>query len=217
MANTATRIQQLKKNQNKLQSEFQKLAKKYPTPQKVQSFLRAMEYNTEKGGETLRSAAAALKIKKAHCMEAAFLAAAILEHQGYTPLVMSLESIDDLDHVIFVYQQKDKSGKLKWGSVGRSRDEGLHGRKPIFRSLRDLALSYYEPYIDKTGCITGYQIAHLDDAKADWRYSPKNVWKAEQFLIDIKHVSIKFNKKRYQKIHKRYLSGIKAKKQSCWL
>lgn len=193
-------------------SEFQKLAKKYSTPQKVQSFLRAMDYNAEKGGETLRSAHSALKIKKAHCMEAAFLAAAILENCGYEPLVMSLESIDDLDHVIFVYRHKGK-----WGSVGRSRDEGLHGRKPIFRSLRDLALSYYEPYIDKTGCITGYQIANLDDSKADWRFSKKNVWKAEQFLIDIKHVPIKFNKKRYQRIHKRYMSGIKAKKQSSWL
>jgi hypothetical protein len=93
----------------------------------------------------------------------------------------------------------------------------LHGRKPVYRSLRNLALSYYEPYIDKTGCITGYQVAHLDDSKSDWRFSKKNVWKAEQFLIDIKHVAIKFNKKRYKKIHKKYLNGIMAKPQKNWL
>lgn len=191
---------------------FKKLAQKYPDPVRVQKFLRAMDYNAEKGGETLRSALSSLKKKKAHCMEAAFIAAAILEQRGYPPLVMSLESIDDLDHVIFVYR---KNGR--WGSVARSRDEGLHGRKPVFRSLRDLALSYYEPYIDKSGCITGYQVAHLDDSGADWRRSPKNVWKAEQFLIDLRHKRIKFNKIRYRRIHQRYLRGQYAARQNTWL
>lgn len=191
---------------------FQKLAKKYSDPVKVQLFLRSLDYNHEQDGETLRSALSAFKSRQAHCLEGALLAAAILEHRGYPPLVMSLESHDNLDHVIFVYKKDNH-----WGSIGRSRDEGLHGRKPEFRSLRDLALSYYEPYIDKTGCITGYQIAHLDDAKTNWRASTKNVWKVEKFLIDIKHQEIKFNKKRYEKIRKKYLSGISAKKKSTWL
>jgi hypothetical protein len=191
---------------------FKDLAKKYSDPIKVQRFLQKIPYNAEKKAETLKSAHESLKKKNAHCMEAAFLAAAILEHRGFPPLVMSLESIDDLDHVIFVYKKNNK-----WGSVARSRDSGLHGRKPVFTSLRNLALSYYEPYIDKTGCITGYQVAHLDDSKSDWRFSKKNVWKAEQFLIDIKHVAIKFNKKRYKKIHKKYLNGIMAQPQKSWL
>lgn len=191
---------------------FKKLSKKLSDPIKVQNFLKALPYNAEKKGETLKSAHQSLVKKNAHCLEAAFLAAAILEHRGYPPLVMSLESIDDLDHVIFVYKKNNK-----WGSVARSRDQGLHGRKPIYNSLRNLALSYYEPYIDKTGCINGYQIVNLDDSKSDWRFSKKNVWKAEQFLIDVKHVPIKFNKKRYKKIHKKYLSGIKAKPQKSWL
>lgn len=191
---------------------FKALAKKLNSPLKVQKYLRQLNYNKELKGETLRSAHAALKFREAHCLEAAFIAAAILEHHGYQPLVMSLESRDNLDHVIFVYQ---KNGL--WGSIGRSRDEGLHGRKPIFRSLRELALSYYEPYIDKSGCIIGYQMAHLDDGKADWRFSSKNVWKLEQYLIDIRHKKIKFNKSRYQKIHQRYLSGQLAQKKSFWL
>jgi hypothetical protein len=191
---------------------FKDLAKKYSNPIKVQKFLKNLPYNAEKKGETLKSAYESLKKKNAHCMEAAFIAAAILEQAGYPPLVMSLESKDDLDHVIYVYKKNNK-----WGSIARSRDSGLHGRKPVFRSLRNLALSYYEPYIDKTGCITGYQIANLDDSKSDWRFSKKNVWKAEQFLIDIKHFAIKFNKKRYKKIHKKYLNGIVAKPQKNWL
>jgi hypothetical protein len=193
-------------------NHFKSLSKTLNTPLKVQKYLRKFPYNKEPNGETLRSAYAALKAKKAHCLEAAFIAAAILEHQGYMPQVMSLESIDNLDHVIFVYQKKGL-----WGSIGRSRDEGLHGRKPIFKSLRLLALSYYEPYIDKSGCIVGYQIANLDDAKADWRFSSKNVWKLERYLIDIRHKKIKFNKRKYQKIHQRYLNGQLAKKKSDWL
>lgn len=191
---------------------FKKLSRKYSTPEKVQKYLRSFKYNQEKDGETLRSALATYKAQKAHCLEAAFLAAAILEHCGYPPLVMSLESIDNLDHVIFVYQ---KNGK--WGSVGRSRDEGLHGRKPLFKTLRDLALSYYEPYIDQTGCITGFQIAHLDDSKSNWRLSQRNVWKAEDFLIDLCHVKIPFNKARYKRLHQRYVQGIKPQKQASWL
>lgn len=195
-----------------MSSDFKKLAKKYSTPGKVQKYLRALAYNNESNGETLKSAAKTHTEKNAHCLEAAFLAAAILEQIGYPPLVMSLESIDNLDHVLFVYK---KNGR--WGSVARSRDEGLHGRKPVFRSPRDLALSYYEPYIDKSGCITGYQVVNLDRSMANWRSSKKNVWKVEQFLIDLKHVSIKFNKKRYQKIQSRYLAGIYAAKKSSWL
>jgi hypothetical protein len=191
---------------------FQKLSKKFSDPLTVQKFIRSLSYNREEKKETLRSALSAVQRKEAHCLEAALLAAAILEHQGHPPLVMSLESHDNLDHVIFVYKKNNL-----WGSVGRSRDEGLHGRKPQFRSLRDLALSYYEPYIDKTGCITGYQIANLDHMGSDWRFSSKNVWKVEKYLIDLKHVRIKFNKKRYQRIHRRYLSGIYAKRTSSWL
>ena len=191
---------------------FAVISKKLDTPLKVQKFLKQLKYNSEKDGETLKSALSTFRKKNAHCLEAAFLAAAILEEKGFPPLVMSLESKDDLDHVIYVYK---KNGK--WGSIGRSRDRGLHGRKPVFSSLRDLAMSYYEPYIDKTGCITGFQIANLDESKADWRFSKKNVWKTEKFLIDLKHKRIKFNKKRYIKIHKRYLSGVFAKKQPHWL
>jgi hypothetical protein len=191
---------------------FKSLSKKHNTPLKVQKYLRKLNYNKEQNGETLRSAYAALLAKKAHCLEAAFIAAAILEHQGYKPQVMSLESRDNLDHVIFVYQKKGL-----WGSIGRSRDEGLHGRKPVFKSLKQLALSYYEPYIDKTGCIVGYQIANLDDGKSDWRFSSKNVWKLEKYLIEIRHIKIKFNKRKYKKIHQQYLKGHLAKKKSSWL
>ena len=191
---------------------FSGIAKTLNTPEKVQTYLRNLKYNSETDGETLRSALSAAKAKTAHCLEAALLAAAILEKHGFSPTVMSLESQDNLDHVIFVYRFNGR-----WGSIARSRDDGLHGRKAHFRSLRDLAYSYYEPYIDKTGCITAYQIANLDDAKVDWRHSPKPVWKVEQYLIDLKHLPIVFNHARYKKIHQNYLNGLMAKRKDSWL
>jgi hypothetical protein len=187
------------------------LAKKYRTPRAVQRFLRALPYNREERGETLRSARAAIATGKAHCLEAAFLAAAILEMNGYPPFVMSFESEDGLDHVIFVFKEKGK-----WGSVARSRDEGLHGRPPIFRSLRDLALSYFEPYVDKTGRITAYQLAHLDDTKADWRESRQNVWKAESYLLKLKHRPLKSSEARVLKIRSAYLERGPMNPKKFW-
>lgn len=187
------------------------LAKKLKTPKQVQKFLRGMPYNREEDSETLSSAETSLKRKRLHCFEAAMVAAAILEHHGYPPLVMSLESKDLLDHVIYVFKEKGK-----WGAVARSRDEGLHGRPPVYRSLRDLALSYYDPYVDKTGKIIGYQVANLDDMGTDWRRSTRNVWKAEKYLVRIKHHKIKSSPARYRKLKKAYLTHGPMKRQKHW-
>ncbi|MBL8713926.1 MAG: hypothetical protein JNM12_13595 [Alphaproteobacteria bacterium] len=189
----------------------EKLSKKLKTPQQVQRYLRTLPYNREKKGETLASAETALKRGRLHCFEAAFAAAAILEHHGYPPLVMSLESKDNLDHVIYVFQEKGL-----WGSVALSRDDGLHGRPAKYRSARDLAWSYYDPYVDKSGKITGYQVAHLDDTKTDWRASRRNVWKAEKYLIKLKHIRIKSSLARYKKLLKNYLENGPIPRRKGW-
>ena len=191
--------------------KLSQVVKKYRTPRQVQKFLRSLPYNRDENKPTLRSANQSLAAGKAHCFEGALLAAAILEQHGYPPLVMSFESLDQLDHVIFVFRYKGR-----WGAVARSRDEGLHGRAPVFRSMRDLAWSYYEPYIDKTGMIYAYQVAHLDDTKSDWRDSKKNVWKAEKYLLEIKHRPLMSSKKRYKKIKKRYLKNGPMKNKKNW-
>ena len=119
------------------------LIERLNTPSKVQRWLNALRYNTEPGGETLRSFRPVARLETAHCLEAALFAAVVLEQHGYPPLVMSLESQDWLDHVIFIYRQDGG-----WGSVARSRDPGLHGRRPLYRSPRALARSYYDAYVD---------------------------------------------------------------------
>jgi hypothetical protein len=171
------------------------------TPAKVQRWLNRLRYNTETAGETQRSFRLVVRLKMAHCMEAALFAAVVLEQHGYPPLLMSLESKDWLDHVIFVYRHP-----TGWGSVARSRDPGLHGRKPRFRSLRALAKSYYDGYVDYSGRLRGFGVADMRTAMGsyDWRLSETNVWKVEQMLIDLPHNKIRSSDRRFRWLLRRY-------------
>lgn len=171
------------------------------TPAAVQAWLNAMPYNDEVGGETLRSFRGVVRTGRAHCLEAALAAATILEQHGYPPLLLSFESADKLDHVIFVYRGPDG-----WGSIARSRDPGLHGRKPVFRTPRALALSYVEAYVDFTGRIEAYGVADLRSTMGayDWRLAPVNVWKVEQMLIDYPHRRIRTSNARIAALRARY-------------
>jgi hypothetical protein len=137
----------------------------------------------------------------AHCLEAALFAAVVLEAHGYPPLVLSFESIDELDHVIFVYRRAGR-----WGSVARSRDPGLHGRKAVFATPRALALSYFDPYIDFTGRLTGYAVVNLAEVMGpyEWRLSDDNVWKVERVLLDYPHVGIASSDRRVDALRARY-------------
>ncbi len=172
------------------------------TPLDVQRYLNRLKYNTEPppGRATLRSFRGVVRANCAHCLEATLFAATVLEQHGFPPLVLSFESIDELDHVIFVYQQRGR-----WGSVARSRDPGLHGRKPVFATPRALALSYVDAYVDDTGGVKGYQVVDLRVLGGyDWRLSTKNVWKVEQLLLNTKHRTIKTSPSRIRALRSRY-------------
>jgi hypothetical protein len=163
-----------------------RLIRRLDTPARVQRFLNGLRYNTEPRpeGETLRSFRSVVRLRTAHCLEAALAAAVILEQHGYPPLVLSFESVDKLEHVIFAYRRRGL-----WGSVARSRDPGLHGRRPVFRTARALAMSYFDPYLDYTGRLTAYAVVDLrrELGSYDWRLSERNIWKVEQMLIDYPH------------------------------
>ena len=172
------------------------------TPAAVQRYLNALPYNEEPGGRaTLRGFRGVVEHGCAHCLEAALFAATVLEQHGYPPLVVSFESIDELDHVIFVYRERGR-----WGSIARSRDPGLHGRKPAFATPRALAQSYFDPYVDFTGRLTGYVVVNLADlmGEYDWRLSEKNVWKVERALLDYPHRSIASSDRRVDRLRARY-------------
>jgi hypothetical protein len=177
-----------------------RIVERLRTPGAVQRWLNALPYNTEEDGETLRSFRGVVRTGTAHCLEAALSAAVILEQHGYPPLVLSFESVDLLDHVLFVYRTR-----TGWGSVARSRDPGLHGRKPVFATPRALALSYFDTYVDFEGCIKAYAVVDLRVLGTyDWRLSTQNVWKVEQLLIDWPHRRIAYSKRRVAALRDRY-------------
>jgi hypothetical protein len=182
------------------------------TPAAVQGWLNDLPYNTERGGETLRSFRGVVRTGTAHCLEAALSAAVILEQHGYPPIVLSFESIDLLDHVIFVYRTA-----AGWGSVARSRDPGLHGRRPVFATPRALALSYFDEYIDLSGRIKAYGVCDLRGLSPyDWRLSEKNVWKVEQVLIDWPHRSIASSDRRVDALRRRYRRFLETHGYKPW-
>jgi len=169
-------------------------------PQQVQKFLRALPYNRERKNETLRTFRGVVRHWQAHCLEAALAAATILEQRGYPPLLLDIESQDRLDHVLFLFRRRGR-----WGTVARSRDAGLHGRKPVFRTVRDLVMSYVDPYVDGSGRITGYGVGDLRTlVKCDWRLSPRHVWEVERALIKMPHRKLKTSDRRYRAMLKRY-------------
>ena len=177
-----------------------RLIQSLQTPAQVQRFFSSMPYNWESDGGTLRSFREVVKRHEAHCLEAAVGAAVILEQHGYPPLLLDIESQDLLDHVIFVFQEDGL-----WGSIGRSRDIGLHGRKPLFRSLRDLTWSYFDPYVDFSGRIKGYGLTSLYElGNYDWRFSPGKMSKIENHLRELPHRRIHSSDKRYEQLLARY-------------
>ena len=121
--------------------------RKLTTPEKVQSFLDdVIGYNKEPDGETCRSPRRVLRDRVAHCMEGALMAAAALRVQGRPPLIVDLEAVRDDDHLLAVFRDRGH-----WGAVAKSNYAGLRFREPVYRTLRELVMSYYEHYYNLAG------------------------------------------------------------------
>ena len=177
-----------------------KLVQRLNTPAKVQRFFSSLSYNRETSGGTMRSFRELIKRNEAHCLEAAIGAAVILEQHGYPPLLLDLESVDLLDHVVFVFKDNGR-----WGSVARSRDIGLHGRKPVYRSVRDLAWSYFDTFVDLSGRLKGYALTSLYELRDyDWRFSPRRMLKIEEHLRAIPHKHLHSSETRYKNLLEKY-------------
>ena len=176
----------------------------YRTPLQVQRYLRSLPYNWKP--HTLRTFREVVRCGSANCIEGALSAATIMEQHGHRPLLLDLESADGLDHVLFLFNVKGL-----WGTVAKSRDVGLHGRRPVFRTVRQLALSYVDPYVDGSGRITGYGVADLRNfTRSNWRLSKRNVWAVEQLLIDMPHAALKTSDTRHAQMLRRFTEFKKA-------
>jgi hypothetical protein len=153
------------------------------TPAHIQKFIDALEY---KYANTASSPRRVLSERKGHCLEGALLAAAALRVNGYPPLIMDLEAVHDDDHVIAVYRDHGL-----WGGIAKSNFAGLRFRAPIHRTLRELPLSYFEPYYNLRGerTLRAYSrplnLSRLD--ARHWMTSEDDVWFVADALIAAKH------------------------------
>ena len=160
----------------------------------------ALQQRAGAGRATLRSFRGVVRHGCAHCLEAALFAAVVLEQHGYPPLVLSFESIDELDHVIFVYRRGGR-----WGSVARSRDPGPARPQAGVRHAARAGASYVDPYVDYTGRVTGYAVVDLRVmGDYDWRLAETNVWKVERMLLDYPHRRIATSDARIERLRARY-------------
>ena len=153
------------------------------TPAQIQKFIDALPYHY---ANTARSPQRALRERKGHCLEGALLAAAALRINGYPPLLMDLEAVHDDDHVVALYRERGL-----WGGIAKSNFAGLRFRAPIYRTLRELALSYFENYYNLRGehTLRSYSrpvnLARLDSRH--WMTSEEDVWCVPESLIAARH------------------------------
>ncbi len=136
--------------------------------------------------DTAYSPQRALRERKGHCLEGALLAAAALRVNGHPPLLMDLEAVRDDDHVIALYRERGL-----WGGIAKSNYAGLRFRAPIYRTLRELALSYFENYYNLRGerSLRAYsQAVNLVRLDArHWMTSEEDVWSVPELLIAARH------------------------------
>jgi len=153
------------------------------TPARIQQFIDALPYQYE---STAWSPQRALRERKGHCLEGALLAATALRIHGHPPLLMDLEAVHDDDHVVAIYRECGL-----WGGIAKSNFAGLRFRAPIYRTLRELALSYFEYYYNLRGerTLRSYSrpvnLARLDSRH--WMTSEEDVWCVPECLIAARH------------------------------
>lgn len=166
-------------------SELRKL-RSLSTPAKIQGFLDRIPYHL---ADTAWSPRYVLKHQTAHCLEGAIFAAAALRVIGYQPLILDLEAERDTDHVIAVFQQRGH-----WGAVAASNYSGCRYRSPVYRNLRELALSYFEDYFNLRGERTlrtfskPVNLKRFD--KLQWITTDQPVWFIAEHLLEIPHTRV---------------------------
>jgi len=164
---------------------FRKLA----TPAKIQQYLDDLAYNKEHGGETCRSPRRVMRDRTGHCMEGALFAAAALREAGHPPLLLDLAAVRDDDHVLAIFRQGGC-----WGALAKSNYSGLRYREPVYRTLRELVMSYFEHYYNlrREKTLRGYSrpvnLTRFDDI--GWMTAEEDVWAIPEYLCTISHSAV---------------------------
>jgi hypothetical protein len=154
----------------------------------VQRALDAMPYHL---AGTAWSPRRVLRERTAHCLEGAVFAAVALRVLGFPPLLLDLEAVQDTDHVVAVFRARGH-----WGAIAKSNFSGLRYREPVHRSLRELAMSYFEGYINLRGdrTLRAYSrpvnLARFDRRRPGWMTSEYDLWWIAEHLLEVRHTAL---------------------------
>jgi hypothetical protein len=165
------------------------LLRRLNTPERIQRFLDDVDYNKEEDGPTCRSPRRVLRDRLAQCLEGALFGAAAFRVQGWEPLLLDLEAVRDDDHVLAIFRQHGC-----WGAVAKSNYAGLRFREPVYRSLRELAMSYFEHYYNPAGDKTlrtysrPVNLRRFD--RIGWMTAEEDLWPISDYLFSIPHTRL---------------------------
>jgi hypothetical protein len=160
--------------------------KRLDTPQKIQAFLHRLKQNWEVDGETCRPVAQVLRTGRAHCIEGAMLAAAALWIHGEPPLLLDMRAERDFDHVVALFRRHGR-----WGAISKTNGIGLRWRDPVYRTLRELAMSYFHEYFNRRDHKTlreyslPFDLRRVDPAV--WASGTKHAWPVCEALDEVRH------------------------------
>ncbi|MSO20931.1 MAG: hypothetical protein EXQ56_10810 [Acidobacteria bacterium] len=164
--------------------------KRLRRPELIQRFLdEAIAYDLGTGGPRCRSPRNVLRDRHAACMDGALFAAAALSQNGFPALLLDLEAEHDDDHVLAVFRQNGL-----WGALAKSNYAGLRFREPVYRTLRELAMTYFEHYYNLRGEKTlrtysrPVRLSRFDAIA--WMTSEEDVWAIPEYLCQISHTPI---------------------------
>lgn len=152
-------------------------------PHGIQKFLNAQPYHL---ADTAWSPRRVLRENTSHCFEGALFAAAALTVNGYPPLIIDLEAEHDTDHVIAVYKQQGR-----WGAIANSNYTGCRYREPVYRTLRELVMSYFDVYFNQRGERTlrtfsnPVNLGRFD--RLNWMTTDQPLWFIAEYLFTIRH------------------------------
>ncbi len=184
-----------------------KMSKKLDSPIKIQMFLDSIPYNTRSG---TKSPVNVLKQKNAHCFEGALFAAAALKNMGHKPLIIDMRAVNDDDHVIAVFKINNR-----WGAVAKSNFTTLRYREPVYKTIRELVMSYFDFYYNTKGEKTLREYSNpfnLDRfEKQKWMTTDKDLTQIGDELDKAKHHQIADKKtiKNFSKVDKKlYDAGL---------
>ncbi len=160
------------------------------TPFGIQRFLDDLPYNKEGEGPTVRSPRRVIRDLTAHCFEGALFAAAALRAIGHAPLLLDLEAVRDDDHVVAIFRERDC-----WGAIGKSNFTGLRFREPIYRAIRELAISYFEHYYNLDGekTLRAFSTRPVNLGRFDgsgWMTAEHDLWEIAEYLTTIHHTRL---------------------------